>query len=1001
MSRKIGVAGLLAAAIVLMGTHASAQVQSGAIVVKATDQQNAPVPGATVTLTSPVMPSGRTAVTDTTGLVNFLSLQVGTYAAKVAMPGFATVNRPDIVVTQGQTVTIDVSLKVGGVSEELTVSAATPVIDTKAATVSVNLDSKLLETTPGGKDIWNILEYKVPGIVFNQPDVGGNQGGLQRAFTSRGTPNSQNVQLLNGVNVGDPAAIGFSMNYYEPSTFENIQVTTGAQDISMGTSGTLINMVTRSGTNRFGGQTLATYQGEKTQWDNIDEYLKVRGFRPEAQAVGMITNFNVQGGGPVVPNKLFYFASANDQRTHVNVPGYPAVSPAQIPQLLSGNIQDTTDITSITGKMTYAANAANRLETYGNYQWYKKPNRGASANTTLDSNTAEDDTFAISQLGWNTVVGGRLFGDTKFNYNNTNFPLNQKTELQTIVDNTTGIRLRNAASSNLMFRRRWQVTSNWQYSIPQFLFGRHDFRGGFDNAYTPEDVTTTRIDNVNLTWRSAAGNANQPAGPGQVTIFNSPLLVKRAVTNTALYVQDSYSLQRLTVIAGIRWERVEGTIPPQTHESSEYFPSGTTISGLNVNLNTGGTLTQYVVQDTFNEVKASPLWRNWAPRFSATYDLTGKGKLVLKTSAGKYLDQIGTGTPGPNPNGSVSQVYAWRDLDNDLFFDRGDAVWDGFKYVGGEFGALSSTNIPNPNPFDRTLRRTSRNEYTVGLDQELFRGFRLSTTFIHRIERDPQGTVEADPDSWDAKFTRVSVPDPGRDGAFNTADDTRIEVFSQNPGVTLSSRTVNDDRLATKFNGIEITGTKRYSNNWTMLAGYTYSHTTVERTSLSNPNNAFVNAEGESGGRRHNFKVSGSYEFPYQIVFGANYRISSGLPVTRTLQLVTCSATVTVDCVNQNLTVNAEPRGSVELPALGTIDLRAGRMFRMESRGQLELSMDVYNLTNANTPYDVRTGSTLTTVRYEGAATGATTQIPTFLSPTAILGPRIIRLNVTYWFGAR
>ena len=85
------------------------------------------------------------------------------------------------------------------------------------------------------------------------PDVGGNQAGLQRGFTSRGTPNSQNVQLVNGVNVGDPAAIGFSMNYYEPATFENVQVVTGAQDISMGTSGTLINMVTRSGTNAFHG----------------------------------------------------------------------------------------------------------------------------------------------------------------------------------------------------------------------------------------------------------------------------------------------------------------------------------------------------------------------------------------------------------------------------------------------------------------------------------------------------------------------------------------------------------------------------------------------------------------------------------------------------------------------------------------------------------------------------------------------------------------------------
>ena len=105
---------------------------------------------------------------------------------------------------QNQTVSIDVSMKVGSLSEEVTVKGETPVVDTKSASVATNLDAMLLDTTPGGKDIWSILEYKIPGLVFDLPDVGGNQAGLQRAFTSRGTPNSQNVQLVNGVNVGDP-----------------------------------------------------------------------------------------------------------------------------------------------------------------------------------------------------------------------------------------------------------------------------------------------------------------------------------------------------------------------------------------------------------------------------------------------------------------------------------------------------------------------------------------------------------------------------------------------------------------------------------------------------------------------------------------------------------------------------------------------------------------------------------------------------------------------------
>ena len=131
MSRRLGLAGsILTLAMFVFTSTASAQVQSGSIVVKAIDPQSAVVPGAVVTLTSSVMPAPQTAVTDTTGLVRFISLQVGTYAVKVTLQGFETVNRTEIHVTQGQTASIDVALKIGTVSTEVTVSAASPIVDT-------------------------------------------------------------------------------------------------------------------------------------------------------------------------------------------------------------------------------------------------------------------------------------------------------------------------------------------------------------------------------------------------------------------------------------------------------------------------------------------------------------------------------------------------------------------------------------------------------------------------------------------------------------------------------------------------------------------------------------------------------------------------------------------------------------------------------------------------------------------------------------------------------
>jgi len=126
--------------------------------------------------------------------------------------------------------------------------------------------------------------------------------------------------------------------------------------------------------------------------------------------------------------------------------------------------------------------------------------------------------------------------------------------------------------------------------------------------------------------------------------------------SSAFYGQDSYSVKRLNVIAGIRWERVEGYLPAQVTPASRYFPDGLVFQGVNI----GGVVQNYTVRKSFDAVHEDPLWYNWAPRVAATYDLFSNGKTAIKASYGKYLDQINTGTP-PNANGAISQTYNWVD----------------------------------------------------------------------------------------------------------------------------------------------------------------------------------------------------------------------------------------------------------------------------------------------------------------------------------------------------
>jgi hypothetical protein len=305
--------------------------------------------------------------------------------------------------------------------------------------------------------------------------------------------------------------------------------------------------------------------------------------------------------------------------------------------------------------------------------------------------------------------------------------------------------------------------------------------------------------------------------------------------------------------------------------------------------------------------------------------------------------------------------------------------------------------------FDKTRRRPRREESTISVDHELFPNILMSVGYFHTRERDTQGTVDQNIDQWGQLFTPITLTDLGRDGVLGTADDKPLTVYNQNQtGTVTSPRTINDDRLAQRYNGVDVTVNRRYSHGWQMLAGYTYSHTKVELTSLATPNSAFVNASGESGGRRHNIKASGAYDLPYGILFGVGFRMNSGLPITRTWAIQSCSATVLVNCVRQAATtVNAEPRGSVLLPWLHTLDLRGGRRFRFGSGQELDLSLDLYNVTNANTTFAVRTTTSRTNIRPAGDPTAPLQQISSFLSPTNVLAPRVARLNVTYRFGGR
>ena len=937
------------ALLALAALPVSAQVQTGSILVRVTDAQGSAVPGVAVTLASPVLVAGTmSGVTDNGGVNRFPSLQPGIYSVKLELQGFRTVVRENVQVVVGQTVPLDLQLSVATVAETVTVTGTSPVVDTTSANTSVNLSEQLLQGTPGGRDIWGLVEYKVPSLLITRPDVGGTSGGLQGVFNARGTTSAQNSSYLNGINVGDPAAIGAAGFYYDFDAFDDIQVSTGAHDITVPTSGVFLNMVTKSGGDRWAGRTTFAWLGDATQTQNIDDELLRYGFRPETNAVDFVSDINISGGGPVIQNKLRVFGSFRDWRVHVNVPA-----------AFSTLVLDKTDITSGLINANYQINEANRLTGLYSRQYYKKPNRFLTASnvTVQESTNNEDDVFDIYQVLWNSVVTQRFFIDARVGLNRIFFPTYLNGSDQTLLDTATNIRTRNAATGAERWRDRYQMNTTGQYYVDEALGGRHEFKFGADYSHMPVEQRDVRFDDLDLTYNSATGLSQN------VTLFATPVFSKTALDVLALYAQDSISWNRLTVTAGLRWEHLNGYLPEQSSPASRWFPN---------------------LQRTFEEIPDVVDWKTVGPRISAAYDLMGNGRTGLKIAAGRYYYMIASGggiLGGFNPNGNYSEQYTWNDSNGDRHFQPGEQT-------GTPVISRVNTSTVSRDP---DYRRPYTDEFTGGVDHELFANLRLSVIGTHRVERDVQATSNpANP--YDTFLT--TRPDNGRDGVAGTADDSTFQFYNRTSTAVNQTFFTNDPSFRQTYNGVEITGTKRMSSRWQMLMGYTYSQTRQEGLSVNVNPNALINAEGpvtgQIGDRPHQFKVTGTYITPFwDIGLAGNLNSQSGAVITRSIN--------TAQTVGGNTAVNVEPLGSYRLPTRTAIDLRFFKTTTFGSRS-LDVSVDVHNFTNTNTYWDARSLGNTIGLRQNGDPNGTLNTVPQFGSPSQVYGPRNIRFNVAYRF---
>src|SRR5215472_3706551 len=259
--------------VLVLGVAAGAFGQTvstttGAINGKITDTTGAVMPGVTITINSPSMQGTRTDVTGADGVYRFSAIPPGDYTVRYELAGFETVIREGLRVGLGFTATVNIELRVARLSESVTVSGQSPVVDITTTKTSTNFDSQQLASLPNARDFWSILAA-APAIQMQRIDVGGSAAGTQTGYSTYDTKSDQHRPMVEGiVNTEGTNAAGF---YYDYGAVEEVSVTTGANTPEMPWAGVMTQFIAKSGGNQYHGRIYADYENENIQSRNIDQ----------------------------------------------------------------------------------------------------------------------------------------------------------------------------------------------------------------------------------------------------------------------------------------------------------------------------------------------------------------------------------------------------------------------------------------------------------------------------------------------------------------------------------------------------------------------------------------------------------------------------------------------------------------------------------------------------------------------------------------------------------
>jgi len=983
-----------AAALAVVLLLPAAALAQAAITGVVRDASGGVLPGVTVEAASPVLIERvRSVVSDDTGQYRIVDLRPGTYSVTFSLPGFSTVRREGIELAGTFVATVNADLRVGALTETVTVTGESPIIDVQSAKAQTIMRKDILAAIPTSRNA-NGIQALIPGMSTNG-DSGGITGGTGGgAGSMHGGRPSDSRTLSDGLNMGWAGANSNAAVVNVAGAQEVVTSTSGGLGEAE-TAGVVFNVIPRDGGNTFSGTFVFAGANSSMQGSNYTQALIDAGLRSPSKLI-KVWDVNPMVGGKIVQDRLWFYLTYRETYAENTIPGMWFNKNAGDPTKWTVDFDldrpafSDTRVRNYIGRITWQASPRNKIN-FQDSEQYSSSNRagGGSATRTPEAQGLNLYTPGHTRvLTWTSPFTSRLmfeagWGSYMANYANDapRIDGSHNPAMISVVEQT-GTGAGTGGIPNLVYRfdnplgggfQHHQIgtLANLRASI-SYVTGAHNLKIGYQGGFSNPSQSYYNFTPF-IQYRFSNGVPNQLT---QTAIYPGSVEFVRNLVPTSLYAQDQWTTGRLTLQGGVRYDYVLSSYPDSAVGGPDYQLMPTRIF--------------YPARST-----EGVHWHDVTPRMAAAYDLFGNGKTAVKVNLGKYLQALTASNSDMDLNPLIrTNLFTTR-----TWNDRGGLGTNG-DYVpqcdlknpaaNGECGAMDNQNFGkefftrtfDPNFINGWGKRPYNWELGVSVQQEVAPRVGVTVGYFRRWFGNFYTLNNTLTTSSD--YTAFSIPVPvdsrlpgGGGGTVSGLYDLNPNKLGQVQDLAQLTSSFGADPIE-NWHGVDVGVNARLQNGLTVQGGTSTGRTLQDNCALraalpetypwSSPVAAVATITTTQSGRGNtttgltspycrivepfltSFRGLASYVVPkLDIQLSGAWRSDPGDQLAANYVVTSAVALPSLgrNLSSGNVTVNLIQPGTLYTDRRNVLDFRAAKIFRF-GRARTQVGIDIYNVTNSD-----------------------------------------------------